>query len=71
MSATALLPARPAKAFRCDHPGCTRSFEKSALLKRHQKLHTNCKFVCDVCKKCFESQSKVYNPTQHLILHTY
>ncbi len=60
MAATSLLPARPAKAFQCDHPGCNRSFEKGALLKRHQKLHSgNCKFVCDVCHKCFESQSKI------------
>lgn len=59
-AATALLPARPAKPFPCDHPGCNRSFEKATLLRRHQKLHSgNCKYVCDVCKKCFESQSKI------------
>ncbi len=30
------------------------------MLRRHLKLHSgNCKFVCDVCQKCFESQSKI------------
>ena len=59
-AATSLLPTRPAKPFPCDHPGCNRSFEKATLLRRHQKLHSgNCKYVCEFCKKCFESQSKI------------
>ena len=38
------------KAFVCDHTGCTKSFEKAALLRKHAKLHSKqCKFVCDVC----------------------
>ena len=48
------------KPFRCEHPGCNKSFDKPTLLRRHSKLHSSeCKFVCDVCSKCFESQSKL------------
>ena len=47
------------KAFVCDHAGCTKSFDKAALLRKHAKLHSKqCKFVCDVCHKGFESHSK-------------
>merc|ERR1712223_1983524 len=47
---------RPTKAFVCDFKGSNKSFEKATFLKRHAKLHSsNCKFVCDVCTKCFES----------------
>ena len=47
------------KAFICDHAGCTKSFDKAALLRKHAKLHSKqCKFVCDVCHKGFESHSK-------------
>merc|ERR1739844_333122 len=47
------------KAFVCDHTGCTKSFDKAALLRKHAKLHSKqCKFVCDVCHKGFESHSK-------------
>ncbi len=45
----------PLRPFACKHPGCNRSFDKANLLKRHEKLHSiDCKYVCDVCKKCFE-----------------
>ena len=49
----------PKKAFVCDHTGCTKSFDKASLLRKHAKLHSKqCKFVCDVCQKGFESHSK-------------
>jgi uncharacterized Zn-finger protein len=57
---TVLLKNPVIKPFRCEHPGCNKSFDKATLLRRHSKLHSSeCKFVCDVCSKCFESQSKL------------
>lgn len=44
----------------CQFPACGRTFDRSHLLKRHQKLHSGeARFVCDVCKKSFESGSKL------------
>lgn len=49
----------PDKLF-CQFPGCSRSFDRPNLLKRHMKIHSGeCRFVCDVCKKNFESGSKL------------
>ena len=57
---TVLIKNHIVKPFRCEHPGCNKSFDKATLLRRHSKLHSSeCKFVCDVCAKCFESQSKL------------
>jgi hypothetical protein len=57
---TLLVKSGALKPFRCEHPGCHKSFDKATLLRRHSKLHSSeCKFVCDVCAKCFESQSKL------------
>jgi uncharacterized Zn-finger protein len=59
-ASTAMLKSQVLKPFRCDYPGCNKSFDKATLLRRHSKLHSSeCKFVCDVCSKCFESQSKL------------
>ena len=57
---TVLIKNSLTKPFRCEHPGCHKSFDKATLLRRHSKLHSaECKFICNVCAKCFESQSKL------------
>eukprot|EP00088_Acartia_fossae_P018088 TRINITY_DN20399_c0_g1_i3.p1 TRINITY_DN20399_c0_g1~~TRINITY_DN20399_c0_g1_i3.p1 ORF type:complete len:1235 (+),score=303.28 TRINITY_DN20399_c0_g1_i3:275-3706(+) len=44
----------------CTYPNCSKTFDKSNLLKRHLKVHTGeWRYVCDVCKKNFESNSKL------------
>jgi hypothetical protein len=37
---TVLIKNHLVKPFRCEHPGCNKSFDKATLLRRHSKLHS-------------------------------
>jgi len=46
--------SRGERNFKCDHPGCTKSFYANKELKRHKKSHLGVKqFVCNVCSSGF------------------
>ena len=53
------------RPYRCVH--CPKSFFTEHLLHKHQIVHQEKKFTCDVCDKKFRSKSQLKN---HYTLHT-
>lgn len=61
----------PVREYKCDYPGCEKSFSKSSNLTQHKRIHTGERpFKCTVegCGKAFRQSG---NLTKHLRSHTH